>query len=268
MEVEINFNKSAQENANEYYNKSKKMFTKIEGAKKAIKELKDQLDKLEKIKNKEMEKAKNTKLIVKKEWYENFHWFFTSYGNLVIGGRDAGQNELINSKYFEDNDLFFHANIFGASLVVLKNGVFSNKEEKEEVAQFSGSYSSAWKEGLTSIDVYSVKRNQVSKSTNKGSLGRGSFLITGEREWYNVSLSLVATIIENKDVKKFNIMPKLCYDRLNKDNSSNNKYAVIEIGDEEKSTAAKKLAKFFNIEVDEAMKQLPNGGFKIILNLK
>ena len=52
MEIEVDFNKTAQENADAYYKKSKKMLLKIEGAKKAIKELERQLNAVESDKNK------------------------------------------------------------------------------------------------------------------------------------------------------------------------------------------------------------------------
>ena len=43
MEIEIDFTKSAQENANDYYKKSKKLALKKEGAEKAIKDLEKKL---------------------------------------------------------------------------------------------------------------------------------------------------------------------------------------------------------------------------------
>ncbi|MGC8648895.1 MAG: NFACT RNA binding domain-containing protein [Candidatus Micrarchaeia archaeon] len=262
MEIEIDFTKSAQENADAYFKKAKKLLIKNEGAKRAIEELKKQLnDAKEKKKKEEDIKKIKIKTIVKKEWYENFHWFFTSNNLLAIGGRDASQNELINSKYFNENDLFFHANIFGASLVVLKNGIDAIKNIKEEVAQFAGSYSSAWKEGLSTIDVYSVKRDQVSKSTNKGSLGKGSFLISGEREWYNVPLELVFFVKDNR----LNVTPKYTFDKLLiKDKL---KYVLISIGKDKKSDAAKKISIFLEVSLDEVMRQLPNGFFKTELKI-
>ena len=43
MKIKIDFTKSAQENANEYYAKAKKLALKKEGAEKAIKELQQRL---------------------------------------------------------------------------------------------------------------------------------------------------------------------------------------------------------------------------------
>jgi predicted ribosome quality control (RQC) complex YloA/Tae2 family protein len=43
MEIEIDFTKSAQDNANDYFKRSKKLLLKKEGAQKAVKELEEKL---------------------------------------------------------------------------------------------------------------------------------------------------------------------------------------------------------------------------------
>jgi predicted ribosome quality control (RQC) complex YloA/Tae2 family protein len=54
-------------------------------------------------------------------WFEKFHWFVTSENFLVIGGKDAHQNELIVKKYMDKGDLFMHCELHGASVIILKN---------------------------------------------------------------------------------------------------------------------------------------------------
>jgi predicted ribosome quality control (RQC) complex YloA/Tae2 family protein len=39
----------------------------------------------------------------------------------VIGGRDAQQNELIVKRYMKQSDVYVHADLHGASSVVIKN---------------------------------------------------------------------------------------------------------------------------------------------------
>jgi predicted ribosome quality control (RQC) complex YloA/Tae2 family protein len=256
MEIEIDFTKSAQENANDYYKKSKKLAQKKEGAQKAIKELEDRLSKHKA----NAVKAPERRIIktVKKEWYEKFHWFYTSTNMLVIGGRDAHQNELINSKHFDENDLFFHSDIFGASVVVLKDGAQAGKDVRTEVAEFAACYSSAWKEGLRTVDVYAMKRNQVSKSSAKGSLGTGSFLLSGERDWYrSVQLSLAMFVKEDR----LYTIPKSTFEKTKSDEL---KYAKISQGNFKKSDAAKKVStKLGYGDIDTIMRQLPVGSFRI-----
>ncbi len=254
MEMEIDLTKSAQENANDYYNKSKKLLLKKDGAQKAIKELEEKLSDVEANAVKEERKIIKT---VKKEWYEKFRWFFTSNNMLVIGGGDAHQNEMLNSKHFDDADIFFHADIFGAPVVILKDGLSAEKGAKEEVAQFAASYSSAWKEGLHSIDVYAMKRNQVSKSSGKGSLGTGSFLLSGERDWYrSVPLGLVMIVKEDK----LHTIPILTFNKL----IEPPKHVKITQGNFKKSDAAKKIAtKLGYGDIDTIIRQLPAGSFRI-----
>ncbi len=254
MRISIDFTKSAQENANDYYQKAKRFERKRVGAEKAIAELEERYRKVEK------ERSVEERRVIKrteKRWFQKFHWFYTSKGMLVIGGRDAGQNELINSKHFGDNDLFFHADIYGASVVILVEGVNGDEESRIEAAQFSGCYSSAWAAMLRSIDVYSLKRSQISKAKDKGSLGKGSFLMSGEREWYrNIKLELAAFVKDGE----INFMPSVCFDKL----EIHGRHVLIVQGDMKKSDAAKKISKFLEFDdLDTIMQQLPSGTFSI-----
>ena len=202
--------------------------------------------------------------IEKREWYEKYNWFFTSTGLLVIGGRSADQNEELYSKHFEENDLFFHGDIFGASVVIFKGGTTSTLDERLEVAQFSASFSKAWEMAQNTVDVYSVSKEQVTKTRNYGSLGKGSFVILGEREWYRgVQLSLCAFIeektLQNGSSKRFNIIPTLT---CNKKQISS--FISITIGNTKKSDAAKKISFLLKYDnIDYIMQHLPPGSFSI-----
>ncbi len=262
MEIEIDLSKSAQQNANEYFQKAKKAKRKAEGAKQSIAELEKRLahakEKLEKESS-----EKQIRQIVKREWYEKFHWFFASNGMLAIGGRDAEQNEIINSRYFENNDLFFHADVYGADVVILKNGKVAERAVKEEAAQFAACHSSAWKRGLSSADVYALKKEQVSKSKSGGSLGVGSFAMQGEREWFkNMSLELVAFVKrdEKNNSERFCVVPSDTFRRTHATTGIRIKPGAIK-----KSDAAKKISKKLGYsDLDYIMQQLPAGPFDSI----
>jgi predicted ribosome quality control (RQC) complex YloA/Tae2 family protein len=258
MGIKVDFTESAQQNANDYYKAAKKLVAKKEGAERTVKELERRLkEAMEKQQKQEARSAQNLVKRAEKQWYEKFHWFFASNGMLVIGGRDAQQNELINSRYFTEEDMFFHANIFGASAVVLKDGVKAGKEIRDEAAQFAACYSSAWDEGLKIIDVYGMGRDQVSKSTGKGSLGTGSFLLSGEREWHrDVQLSLVMFLKDDR----LNVVPAAAFGRMEK----SAKFAAINQGNNKKSDAAKKIAAMLGYnDIDEIIRQLPTGGLSV-----
>lgn len=54
-------------------------------------------------------------------WFEKFFWFISSENYLVIAGRDQQQNEFIVKRYLKSNDVYVHADVHGASSVVIKN---------------------------------------------------------------------------------------------------------------------------------------------------
>ncbi|MEG3056904.1 MAG: NFACT RNA binding domain-containing protein [Methanoculleus sp.] len=117
----------------------------------------------------------------KKRWYHRFRWFITSDGVLVIGGRDASQNEELVKRYMEGGDLFIHADVHGGSVVIVKGAT----ERLHEAAQFAASYSNAWKAGHFSADVYAARPDQVSKTAESGEyVARGSFVVRGERQYF------------------------------------------------------------------------------------
>ncbi|OPX68076.1 MAG: hypothetical protein A4E38_01931 [Methanoregulaceae archaeon PtaB.Bin108] len=161
---------SVEANAARYYEEMKKFRKKIAGASGAM----------ERITERKPKKV-TTLPIMKKRWYHRFRWCTTSDGVLVVGGRDASQNEELVKKYMEGGDLFVHADVHGASVVIVKG----TTAHMEEVAQFAASFSGAWRSGHFSADVYSVLPGQVSKTPESGEyVSRGSFIIRGERTYY------------------------------------------------------------------------------------
>jgi len=255
MRIEIDYSKSAQDNADDYFKLSKKLKKKAEGAAIAIRDL--EAKRLQ-IASKEQKQVK-IKKIVDRKWYEKFNWFVTSTSMLAIGGRSAIQNELINSRYFESSDLFFHADIFGASVVILKDGINSPRQTREEVAQFAACFSKAWESGMASANVYSLKRDQVTKSKEKGSLGTGSFLLEGEREWFKgVALELCAYAQKGEEMSVHVVPVSTCVALGIK------RYLLLKPGTLKKSDAAKALAKKLGFDdLDYIMQHLPAGSFSI-----
>ncbi|MDS0258972.1 NFACT family protein [Haloarcula sp. S1CR25-12] len=127
------------------------------------------------------------------QWYEQFRWFHTSDGYLVIGGRDADDNEQLVQKYLEGGDKFFHAQAHGGPVTVLKatgpseaaKEVDFPQSSLEEAAQFAVSYSSVWKDGKFAGDVYMVDPDQVSKTPESGEyLEKGGFAVRGDRTYF------------------------------------------------------------------------------------
>ncbi|ESS05936.1 MAG: putative eukaryotic snRNP-like RNA-binding protein [uncultured archaeon A07HB70] len=126
-------------------------------------------------------------------WYERFRWFHTSDDFLVVGGRDADQNEALVKKYLEGNDRFFHAQAHGGPVTVLKaTGPSEPSRDVEipdrslaEAAQFAVVYSSVWKAGRFAGDAYEVAPSQVSKTPESGEyLEKGGFAVRGDRTYH------------------------------------------------------------------------------------
>ena len=126
-------------------------------------------------------------------WYEQFRWFHTTDGFLVIGGRNADQNEALVKKYMSGGDRFFHAEAHGGPVTILKatgpsepaTEVDFPDETLRQAAQFAVSHSSVWKAGQHAGDVYMVEPEQVSKTPESGEyIEKGSFVIRGDRTYF------------------------------------------------------------------------------------
>ncbi|WP_434521936.1 ribosome rescue protein RqcH [Halorubrum sp. AS12] len=127
------------------------------------------------------------------DWYDRFRWFHTSTGYLVIGGRNADQNEELVKKYMSKHDRFFHTQAHGGPVTILKasgpsesaDPVDFSEETLREAAQFAVSYSSDWKDGRGAGDAYMVEPDQVSKTPESGEyIEKGSFVIRGDRTYF------------------------------------------------------------------------------------
>jgi predicted ribosome quality control (RQC) complex YloA/Tae2 family protein len=168
--VKIYVHETVEQNAGRYYDQIKKFKRKLTGAKAAM----------EREIHRPVKKASGYAR-PKNRWYHRFRWFTTSDGILVIGGRDAGQNEDLVKKYLEGGDTFVHADIHGASVIVVKG----KTEHWDEVSRFAAAYSGAWRSGFATADVYAARPDQVSKTAESGEyLSRGSFVVRGERQWF------------------------------------------------------------------------------------
>jgi len=175
--VKIHVHEGIEQNAGRYYDLIKKFKKKKEGALAAMSRT-------------VVKKTQRRRDIIpmKKLWFHRFRWFITTDGIVVLGGRDASQNEELVKRYLAGGDLFVHADVHGASVVIVKG----KTERMDEVARFAASYSGAWRSGHASADVYSALPTQVSKTPESGEfVARGSFIVRGERTYYrNIPLEV------------------------------------------------------------------------------
>jgi len=250
MEVEIYLNKSVDENAGNYFNKAKKAKAKLEGAERALNESRKKLVQLEKEKDKFQaeEEKKQKKLARKKEWYEKFHWFFSSEGFLCIGGRDATSNDIIVKKHLEKDDLIFHTEMPGSPFFIIKDGQNAGEATKKETAQATASYSRAWRKGLGTTEVYSIGPDQVKKEMG---LPKGTFMIYGEREYYQPRLELAIGLVGEEIIGG----------PVGAVKKKAEKFVIIIAGPGKKSEIAKKILKKFGAgDLDDVGRFTPSGG--------
>ncbi|CAJ1942040.1 unnamed protein product [Cylindrotheca closterium] len=125
-------------------------------------------------------------------WFEKFNWFITSDNYLVIGGRDAQQNEQIVKRYLRPGDAYLHADVHGAASCVLRakrkrqtNGKTTPLSLSDQALREAGNFticrSSAWSSRMVT-SAWWVESHQVSKTAPSGEyLTVGSFMIRGKK---------------------------------------------------------------------------------------
>jgi predicted ribosome quality control (RQC) complex YloA/Tae2 family protein len=214
---------------------------------------------------------------VSKEWYERYHWFITSDGLLAVGGRDSSSNSALVRKHLTEQDIVFHAEIYGSPFFILKNSAGIGEMEKSlhQVAQATVSFSRGWKDGLSSADAYWVKADQIKKGAPTGQfLPKGSFVIEGKRNYVKgVEIRLALGIMQ----KNNNGYTLFCgpADAIKKRSLI---YSILVPGGSDPANIAKKIKSEFvresgednelagfikSLSVDEFVRTIPYGKSKI-----
>ncbi|MDY9922826.1 ribosome rescue protein RqcH [Methanobacterium sp.] len=201
--ITVDANLEIPENAEKYYNKGKKAKRKIKGVNIAIERTKKDVEKKRNKREMALERVQVPQKRVRKElkWFEKLRWFLSSEGLLVIGGRDAGTNELVVKRYLDNNDIYLHSDIHGAPSVVIKKGEVEGEIPEstiQEAGTLAASFSSAWNKGYGSQDVYWVHPDQVSKTPQSGEfVARGAFIIRGSRNYLRgIPLKIAVGIVD------------------------------------------------------------------------
>jgi predicted ribosome quality control (RQC) complex YloA/Tae2 family protein len=256
-EIELDITKSIEENASVYFEKAKKLKHKLERTEKAIERLKKKKEAAEKKqarrKRKQEEKRKPKR---EKDWYEKFHWFYSSEGFLVIGGRGATTNEIVIKKHTDKDDLVFHTDASGSPFFVVKSkGKEIGEKTIRETAIATASYSKAWKKGLMSLEVFYVSPEQVTKEAKAGEyLTKGSFMIYGKKQYLKPMIGMALGIYQEKVMcAPVSAIKEHCKE-----------YVEIEPGKEKKSDTAKKAKRVLKEgHLDDYIAVIPTGGCHI-----
>ena len=209
-DVELDPQEGVEQNADRLYREAKRVVEKKEGAEEAVAETRAELEAIERQRDEwesgdveddpdeeseDVDWLSRRSIPIRKneQWYERFRWFHTSDGFLVLGGRNADQNEDLVKKYLDRGDRFFHTQVQGGPVTILKATGPSEPTREidlpdrslEEAAKFAVSYSTVWKNGRFAGDAYMAEPEQVSKTPESGEyLEKGGFAIRGDRTYF------------------------------------------------------------------------------------
>ncbi|OTB03936.1 hypothetical protein M426DRAFT_321236 [Hypoxylon sp. CI-4A] len=188
LPVDINLGLSPYANAREYYGERKQAAVKVQ---------KTLLQSETALKNAELKIAAELKKGLKQEkpvlqpirkqlWFEKFTWFISSDGYLVLGGKDAQQNETLYRRYLKKGDIYVHADLHGAPSIIIKNSPSTPDapippSTLSQAGSLAVCASSAW-DSKAGMSAWWVNADQVSKSAPTGEfLGTGSFMVRGKK---------------------------------------------------------------------------------------
>ena len=258
VNVELFLDKSVEQNASLYFDKSKKLKKKVVGAKEAVAIYEKKLEKLEKKKNAEKEEYDQIKSVkeVNKEWYEKFRWFISSEGFLVLGGRDATTNEIVIKKHTTNDDIVFHTDMAGSPFFVIQtSGKKVGKATLNETADATVTFSRVFKLGQSNSPVFWVEPSQVSKEAQSGEyLTKGAFMIRGKTNYIDNKVNLAIGKLEDGRLMAapLEAVKKHC-----------DKYIELIQGDSKSSQVAKKIKAKLGGDLDGIIRILPAGGIDI-----
>ena len=190
LAVDVDIALSPWSNARQYYDQKKTA---------AVKEQKTLQSSAMALKNTEKKITADLKKGLKQEkellrpvrkafWFEKFYYFISSDGYLVLGGRDAQQNEILYKRYLKKGDVYVHAELQGAASVIIKNkqGMSDSPIPPSTLSQ-AGTLavvtSTAW-DSKAVMSAWWVNSDQVSKTAPTGEyLTTGAFMIRGNKNF-------------------------------------------------------------------------------------
>ncbi|GAI23892.1 unnamed protein product [marine sediment metagenome] len=152
----------------------------------------------------------------------------------------------------EPHDIVFHAEIVGAPFVLIKTeGKTAPERTINEAARLAASYSRAWKEMFSAVNVYWVNPDQVSKTPPSGqSLKKGAFMIRGTKNFVRgVPMRVAIGVkIDDKDIM-------VVGGPVGAIRHQTNAYVEVVQGAQKSSQLAKKIRHQLSTKVSEDLKR-------------
>ena len=275
--VELDLYSSVQDNANRHFEAAKKEVSRQQGAAKALEEAKGRLADVE-AKGLDGFGAAPTKAdrTSRHFWFETYRWTLTPNGLLAVGGRNAGQNDVVVKKYLRDGDRYVHAAIHGAPSVVVRPSdgpsVEASPEDLRAACQFAACSSRAWRQ-FGAASAYWVTPAQVNKTPRSGEfVPKGAWIVHGKRNteddlpmrWM---VATVAMRFDGTPVPADEEVPERAAMKVVGGPPDGLRpwardAVVLEPGDEDVNDAAVRLAERFGVDVEAVQQALPNGSVR------
>ena len=184
-----------------------------------------------------------------------YRWFYTSSGKLVVGGKNAEQNDEIMKEITNSNQNYFvmHTSHPGSPFSVLMEDTEKiTKGDLKECAIFTGCFSRAWKENKKKTEVHLFNSEDIFK---KRGMKVGTWGVSEKISEMKIDLKLA--LVKQKKVyravpeistKKSEILLKICPGKIDKVKSLDK---------------FKKELKDEDLDKDEILSALPAGGVRI-----
>lgn len=181
------------------------------------------------------------------EVYEKYRWFLTSSKKMVIGGKNAQQNEELVNELIQSgkNYTVMHTKQPGSPFSIIQSDS-PNQKDLEETAIFTASFSRAWKAKAKKVIIDIFKANQIEK---KKEMKIGTFGVSGEKKKMIVEPRLYLTVQKGK----LRAVPQEKQSAI-----------IILPGNIPKSKIAEKIAIKLTFPIYEIIQALPAGEFKIL----
>ncbi|KAK4231451.1 ribosome quality control complex subunit 2 [Podospora fimiseda] len=188
LEIDINLKLTPWNNATEYYEQKRTAAGKAQKTvQQSVIALKNAEQKITEDLKKGLKQEKPILQHIRKPmWFEKFIWFISSDGYLVLGGRDAQQNEILYKRYLRRGDVYVHADMHGAASVIVKNNPKTPDapippSTLTQAGTLSVCCSNAW-DSKAAMGAWWVNADQVSKAAPAGEfLPVGSFMVRGKK---------------------------------------------------------------------------------------
>lgn len=190
LAIDVDLSLSPWSNARQYYEQKKVA---------AVKEQKTLQSSVKALKNTERKVNADLKKGLKQEkqvlrpvrqqlWFEKFNYFISSENYLVLGGRDAQQNEILYRRHLRKGDVYVHADLQGSSIVIIKNHHGRSDapippSTLSQAGTLAVATSSAW-DSKAVMSAWWVNAEQVLKTLPNGEyLAVGLFAIKGQKNF-------------------------------------------------------------------------------------